>query len=318
MDSEVVEHDSSERLISPAAEGPASLGDLGPPSPAAADPSDLGDRGRPGPAAADPSDLGDRGRPGPAAADPSDLGDRGPDEPQPREFPPESSSGPGGSREPPPPDQAETAVSGEDRLQPVLAARAEGRLRMWEAYRGEVVNVNGDTVLVQYDVNGSVIEQTYERSQFLGGRLPEMHAELEVHVIVADVRPRRPIPARRRSEVTISHRPDDSPSPGPPPSDEPRIDIHLLHCGHGDTILVRLPGDRWGLIDCYLPEQYGIREGFFEFVRRQGIRNLDFIMQTHPDRDHYHGMKAVIDHFLERGDGIGYYIDTGLNARRGP
>jgi hypothetical protein len=187
--SEVVEHDSSKSLISPAAADPSDLGDLGPPSPAAADPSDLGDLGPPSPAAADPSDLGDRGRPGPAAADPSDLGDLGPDQPQPREFPPESSTGPGGSREPPPPDETETAVSGEDRLQPVLAARAEGRLRMWESYRGAVVDVHGDTVLVQYDVNGSVIEQTYERSQFLAGRLPSVGDELEVHVIVADARP---------------------------------------------------------------------------------------------------------------------------------
>ncbi len=116
--------------------------------------------------------------------------------------------------------------------------------------------------------------------------------------------------------MTTSPVADESPSPGPPSSDDPCIDIHLFHCGHGDTILVRLPGGRWGLIDCYLPEQYGIRRSFFEFVDRHEIRTLDFIIQTHPDRDHYHGMKAVIDHVLGRGGTIGHYIDTGLTAGR--
>jgi beta-lactamase superfamily II metal-dependent hydrolase len=116
--------------------------------------------------------------------------------------------------------------------------------------------------------------------------------------------------------VTRSPAPVESHSPNPPNSDEPRIDIYLFHCGHGDTILVRLPGDRWGLVDCYLPEQYGIRDAFFEFLAQHQIKTLEFIIQTHPDRDHYHGMKAVIEHFLDRGETIGYYIDTGLNAVR--
>jgi hypothetical protein len=70
------------------------------------------------------------------------------------------------------------------------------------------------------------------------------------------------------------------------------------------------------LIDCYLPEQFGIRSKFFEFVAANGIRTFHFIVQTHPDYDHYHGMQAVIEHFLGRGEKIGYYIDTGLTARR--
>ncbi len=116
--------------------------------------------------------------------------------------------------------------------------------------------------------------------------------------------------------MTKSPAPVESHSPALPYSDDPGIDVHLFHCGHGDTILVRLPGDRWGLVDCYLPKQHGVRNAFFEFLANHQIKTLDFIIQTHPDRDHYHGMKAVIDHFLNRGETIGYYIDTGLNAGR--
>ena len=97
---------------------------------------------------------------------------------------------------------------------------------------------------------------------------------------------------------------------------EEPIEIYLFRCGHGDTILVRLPDGRWGLIDCFLPEQFGVRREFFRFLQELNIRTFDFIFQTHPDYDHYHGMQEVIEHFLGRGEKIGYYIDTGLNARR--
>jgi beta-lactamase superfamily II metal-dependent hydrolase len=109
---------------------------------------------------------------------------------------------------------------------------------------------------------------------------------------------------------------EGSPSPVLPSSEGLSIDIYLFHCGHGDTILVRLPGDRWGLIDCFLPEQFGIRENFFKFIKDKDIKTFDFIFQTHPHYDHYHGMQAVIEHFLESGEKIGDYIDTGLNAQR--
>ena len=109
---------------------------------------------------------------------------------------------------------------------------------------------------------------------------------------------------------------EGSPSAGQSSSKGPLIEIYLFHCGHRDTILVRLPDDRWGMIDCYLPEQYGIRKEFFRFIEEKKIKTFDFIFQTHPDRDHYHGMQAVIEYFLGRGEKIKYYVDTGVNARR--
>ena len=115
--------------------------------------------------------------------------------------------------------------------------------------------------------------------------------------------------------MTSTPAPNENPLPTPPSSEDPSIDIHLFHCGHGDSILVRLPENRWGLIDCYLPKQYGIRKTFFDFLE-QNVKTLDFIIQTHPDRDHYHGMKEVIEHFLKKGEKIGFYVDTGLIAGR--
>ena len=67
-----------------------------------------------------------------------------------------------------------------DCLQSTLISRMDGRLRMAESYEGVVEDVHGDKVLVVYDVNGKIIEQTYEKSQFLDGRLPDVGTRLAV------------------------------------------------------------------------------------------------------------------------------------------
>jgi hypothetical protein len=74
-----------------------------------------------------------------------------------------------------------------DRLQSILIDRVDGRLRMAESYQGVVEDVQGDRVVVVYDVNDNVVEQTYERSQFIGGRLPEVDTRLVVYVNVAEI-----------------------------------------------------------------------------------------------------------------------------------
>ena len=61
-----------------------------------------------------------------------------------------------------------------ERLHPLDVALSGDRLRLAQSYTGVVEDVHDDTVVVVYDVDGSIIEQTYVRSQFIGGRLPEV------------------------------------------------------------------------------------------------------------------------------------------------
>ena len=98
-------------------------------------------------------------------------------------------------------------------------------------------------------------------------------------------------------------------------SDGIRVEICIFACGHGDTILVRLPGDRWVLVDCYLPKRGGVRDRFFDFVEERGIRSLDYIFQTHPDVDHFHGMDEILRFFSQKGRTVGWWCDGGINAR---
>jgi hypothetical protein len=106
----------------------------------------------------------------------------------------------------------------DDRLQSALTAQVEGRLRMCESYQGEVVDVHEDSVVVVYGVNGDIIEQTYERSQFLEGHLPEVGAVLAASVMLYEIDPRvdEPVPVE-------DERDDDVPSYERKPLDEPTI-----------------------------------------------------------------------------------------------
>lgn len=96
-------------------------------------------------------------------------------------------------------------------------------------------------------------------------------------------------------------------------SEQVAVDIYFLSCGHGDTILLRLPANRWILVDCHLHNRY-TRSHFFDFVQSQGIRRLEYIFQTHPDFDHFCGMAEVLDYFTRDGRSLGYWCDGGLDA----
>jgi beta-lactamase superfamily II metal-dependent hydrolase len=109
----------------------------------------------------------------------------------------------------------------------------------------------------------------------------------------------------------------ESKSPGQSSSETRHIELYLFACGHGDTLLVRLPDDRWVLIDCYLPKAGGVRRRFFDFVVEKGIKHLAAVFQTHPDFDHFLGMHDVLTHFInEDGKSVGRYFDSGLNAHQ--
>jgi len=99
-----------------------------------------------------------------------------------------------------------------------------------------------------------------------------------------------------------------------PTASSPRLEIYLFDCGHGDTILVKLPDDRWGMIDCYLPKG-SVRNRFLAFLAAKNIHTFEFVFQTHPHYDHFHGMEAVLEGLISKGQKIRRYYDHGLNAQ---
>jgi len=95
-------------------------------------------------------------------------------------------------------------------------------------------------------------------------------------------------------------------------SDEDRVEIVLFSCGHGDTILIRLAGPKWALIDCNLPDSTAF-DRFVEFLNDLDIRRLVFVALTHPDIDHYAGLADVLKHFHKDRQGVDHFYDSGIN-----
>lgn len=57
--------------------------------------------------------------------------------------------------------------------------------------------------------------------------------------------------------------------------------MHILNCGQGDTILLRLLSGKWALIDCNLPRG-NARLEFFKLTSSLNINRLDLVCLTHP------------------------------------
>jgi beta-lactamase superfamily II metal-dependent hydrolase len=94
------------------------------------------------------------------------------------------------------------------------------------------------------------------------------------------------------------------------------VALHVFGCGHGDTILVRLPHDRTVLIDCCLSKSNGVLPRFLRYLDDLGVTRLDYVFQTHPDVDHFLGMADVLKHFSNSGRSIGTWCDGGVNSQR--
>lgn len=79
---------------------------------------------------------------------------------------------------------------------------------MTEEYEGQVDHVGNDSVVVIYNVNGGLIEQTYLRSQFLDGKMPKLGTCVRVSVVVTEIEPKppkfdyEPIPLSYRTPLT--------------------------------------------------------------------------------------------------------------------
>lgn len=100
-------------------------------------------------------------------------------------------------------------------------------------------------------------------------------------------------------------------SPAQSRSTDLSLEIILLECGHGDTILVRLPLDRWIMIDCNL--KGGTRDKLFNLFKEKDITRLEAVILSHPHSDHYHGMRDVLEYFSTEGRTFRLFCDCGVD-----
>ncbi|MDV3429520.1 MAG: MBL fold metallo-hydrolase [Bacillota bacterium] len=71
------------------------------------------------------------------------------------------------------------------------------------------------------------------------------------------------------------------------------LQVHYIDVGQADSILI-LQGTHAMLIDAGNNDDY---ELVYKYLNKQGIKNLEYIVGTHPHEDHIGGLDYIIDNF---------------------
>src|SRR5256885_85170 len=92
------------------------------------------------------------------------------------------------------------------------------------------------------------------------------------------------------------------------------LTLHVLSCGHGDTLLLQMPLGKWALIDCHLPSPEALNR-FYRYTDDLNISTLDYVVLPHADSDHYRGMAEVLQRFSTNGRSVRFFCDSGANHK---
>lgn len=72
------------------------------------------------------------------------------------------------------------------------------------------------------------------------------------------------------------------------------VGVVYLNAGQGDATIVRLPNGEVMVIDCNIDDS---PENIIEYLKKTGIKKIDYLVITHPHYDHMSGMKEIADNF---------------------
>ena len=77
-----------------------------------------------------------------------------------------------------------------------------------------------------------------------------------------------------------------------------RLEVHLLGGSKGESIVIKLPDDQWGVVDCYTDAvaEPG-KNPTIQFLRSRKVKKLLFVCLTHAHDDHFLGMVKLIEEF---------------------
>lgn len=112
--------------------------------------------------------------------------------------------------------------------------------------------------------------------------------------------------------LVVVHREDGAPTPAPS-GDQPagKLEIHVLHVGQADAILIRCPdGDHELLIDAAdtrYPDSSAMFKSALSHLQNDDNR-IEVVVATHPHADHIGNMAWVLNTYP-----VGLYVDDGVD-----
>lgn len=75
------------------------------------------------------------------------------------------------------------------------------------------------------------------------------------------------------------------------------LKVHYIDVGQADSILIDLPNDEVMLID---GGTYADGDTVVNYLKQQGITNIDYLINTHPHNDHVGGLVKVMEEAVEK------------------
>src|SRR2546426_4792899 len=73
-----------------------------------------------------------------------------------------------------------------------------------------------------------------------------------------------------------------------------RLGVAFLDVGQGDGSVIKLPNGKVMVIDCNIERA---TEDIVEFLKRTGVKRVDYLVVTHPHYDHMSGLREIAEHF---------------------
>lgn len=72
------------------------------------------------------------------------------------------------------------------------------------------------------------------------------------------------------------------------------LGVIFLNAGEGDATIIRFPNGEVMVVDCNIDQS---PENIVEYLKKAGIKKIDYLVITHPHYDHMSGMKEIADNF---------------------
>ena len=88
--------------------------------------------------------------------------------------------------------------------------------------------------------------------------------------------------------------------------------VQIFDVGHGDSLLIQSPEGAIGIVDCC---KRGSQIPVRDFLSDKQVKQIEFIVLTHPHEDHYSGMLELLEFCDKNSIVIDKFYDLGLNPK---